>query len=220
MALRNEVQTEADFGETLAAGGTQCSVRKGESSHECSRWVAPARTLPNAHRNDLASVFRCKRDSGPCRYRNFNCMEGGASLRAGAIPVRACGDAGSGGRIRIRLFSCFAGSAGGRNRRAEEFIIAAWSDFARLTSAVAIIITWICWAAIIVKHFRGMVLSLKQMPSMVNVFVLGTLTTRPDLCAIGARVAAALMTMTVVASEEYLVQTMEQMGPSPATGWR
>jgi len=95
-----------------------------------------------------------------------------------------------------------------------------WSDFARLTSAVAIIITWICWAAIIVTHFRGMVLSLKQMPSMVNVFVLGTLTTRPDLCAIGALVATALMTMTVVASEEYLVQTMEQMGPSSATGWR
>jgi hypothetical protein len=95
-----------------------------------------------------------------------------------------------------------------------------WSDFARLTSAVAIIITWICWAAIIVKHFRGMVISLKQVPSMVDVFVLGTLTTQPDLCVIGALLAAALMTMCVVASEEYLVRTMEQMGPSPATGWR
>jgi hypothetical protein len=95
-----------------------------------------------------------------------------------------------------------------------------WSDFARLTSAVAIIITWICWAAIIVKHFSGMVISLKQMPSMVDVFVLGALTTRPDLCVIGALLAAALMTMCVVASEEYLVQTLEQMGPSPATGWR
>lgn len=95
-----------------------------------------------------------------------------------------------------------------------------WSDFARLTSAVAIIIMWICWAAIIVKHFRGMVISLKQMPSMVDVFVLGTLTTRPDLCVIGALLAAALMAMCVVASEEYLARTMEQMGPSPATGWR
>ncbi|MGD1079787.1 MAG: hypothetical protein ABR881_15795 [Candidatus Sulfotelmatobacter sp.] len=95
-----------------------------------------------------------------------------------------------------------------------------WSDFARLTSAVAIIITWICWAAIIVKHFRGMVISLKQMPSMVDVFVLGALTTRPDLCVIGAFLAAALMTMCVVATEQYLVQTMEQTGPSPATGWR
>jgi len=95
-----------------------------------------------------------------------------------------------------------------------------WSDFARLTSAVAILITWICWAAIIVKHFRGMVISLKQMPSMVDVFVLGALTTRPDLCVIGALLAAALMTMCVVATEHYLVQTMEQMGPSPATGWR
>ncbi len=95
-----------------------------------------------------------------------------------------------------------------------------WSDFARLTSAVAIIITWICWAAIIVKHFRGMVISLKQMPSMVDVFVLGALTTRPDLCVIGALLAAALMTMCVVATEQYLVQTMEQMGSSPAAGWR
>jgi len=94
-----------------------------------------------------------------------------------------------------------------------------WSDFARLTSAVAIIITWICWAAIIVKHFRGMVISLKQMPSMVDVFVLGALTTRPDLCVIGALLAAALMIMCVVATEQYLVQTMEQMGPNPATGW-
>lgn len=95
-----------------------------------------------------------------------------------------------------------------------------WSDFARLTSAVAIIITWICWAAIIVKHFRGMVISLKQMPSMVDVFVLGALTTRPDLCVIGTLLAAALMTMCVVATEQYLVQTMERMGPSPTTGWR
>jgi hypothetical protein len=95
-----------------------------------------------------------------------------------------------------------------------------WSDFARLTSAVAIIITWICWAAIIAKHFRGMVISLKQMPSMVDVFVLGALTTRPDLCVIGALLAAALMTMCVVATEQYLVQTKEQMGPRPATGWR
>jgi hypothetical protein len=95
-----------------------------------------------------------------------------------------------------------------------------WSDFARLTSAVAIIITWICWAAIIAKHFRGMVISLKQMPSIVDVLVLGALTTRPDLCVIGALLAAALMTMCVVATEQYLVQTMEQMGPRPATGWR
>jgi hypothetical protein len=95
-----------------------------------------------------------------------------------------------------------------------------WSDFARLTSAIAIIITWICWAAIIVKHFRGMVISLKQMPSMVDVFVLGALTTRPDLCVIGALLAAALMTICVVATEQYLVRTMERMGPSPAAGWR
>jgi hypothetical protein len=95
-----------------------------------------------------------------------------------------------------------------------------WSDFARLTSVVAIIITWICWAAIIAKHFRGMVISLNQMPSVVDVFVLGTLTTRPDLCVIGELLAAALMTMCVVASEEYLARTMEQLGPSPATGWR
>jgi len=95
-----------------------------------------------------------------------------------------------------------------------------WSDFARLTSAAAIIITWICWAAIIVKHFHGMVISLKQMPSMVDVFVLGALTTRPDLCVIGALLAAALMTMCVVATEQYLVQTMEQIGPSPGAGWR
>jgi hypothetical protein len=95
-----------------------------------------------------------------------------------------------------------------------------WSDFARLTSAVAILITWICWAAIIAKHFRGMLVPLNKMPSIVNLFVLGTLTTRPDLCVIGALLAAALMTMCVVASEEYLARTMEQMGPSPATGWR
>ncbi len=95
-----------------------------------------------------------------------------------------------------------------------------WSDFARLTSAVAIVITWTCWAAIIVKHFRGMVLSLKQMPSVVDLFVLGTLTTRPDLCVIGALLAGALMTMCVVASEEYLARTMEQIGPRPARGWR
>lgn len=95
-----------------------------------------------------------------------------------------------------------------------------WSDFARLTSAIAIIITWICWAAIIVKHFHGITLSLKQLPSMVDVFVLGTLTTRPDLCTIGALLAAAIMTMCVVASEEYLARTMGQMVPLPATGWR
>jgi len=93
-----------------------------------------------------------------------------------------------------------------------------WSDFARLTSAVAILITWICWAAIITKHFRGIVIPLKQMPSVVDVFVLGTLTTRPDLCVIGALLAAALMTMCVVASEEYLARTMD-LGPSPAAGW-
>ena len=95
-----------------------------------------------------------------------------------------------------------------------------WSDFARLTSAIAIVITWICWIAIIAKHFRGMVIPLKQMPSLVDVFVLGTLTTRPDLCVIGALLAAALTTLCVVASEEYLARTMEPMRPSPAKGWR
>ncbi|MFZ1138772.1 MAG: hypothetical protein WAN76_06325 [Candidatus Sulfotelmatobacter sp.] len=109
---------------------------------------------------------------------------------------------------------------GTENAAERSSLLQRWSDFARLTSAVAIIITWICWAAIIVKHFRGMVISLKQMPSMVDVFVLGALTTRPDLCVIGALLAAALMTMCVVATEQYLVQTMEQTGPSPATGWR
>jgi len=109
---------------------------------------------------------------------------------------------------------------GTENAAERSSLLQRWSDFARLTSAVAIIITWICWAAIVVKHFRGMVISLKQMPSMVDVFVLGALTTRPDLCVIGALLAAALMTMCVVATEQYLVQTMEQTGPSPATGWR
>lgn len=95
-----------------------------------------------------------------------------------------------------------------------------WSDFVRLTSAGAVIMTWICWGAIIAKHFRGMVLPFTQIPSMVNLFVLGMLTTRPGLCAIGALLAAALVALCVVASEEYLARTMEQTNTPAATGWR
>jgi len=117
-------------------------------------------------------------------------------------------------------FCALPEALGTENTAQKSSLLQRWSDFARLTLAVAIIITWICWAAIIVKHFRVMVIPLNQVPSMVNLFVVGMLSTRPDLCVIGALLAAALMTMCVVASEEYLARTMEQMEPSPATGWR
>ena len=73
----------------------------------------------------LAQDFRCWRDSDPGRYRNCDCVEGVTSLRAGEIPVRAGSNAGSGCRIRIRLFSRFAGGARGRQCGSEEFAIAA-----------------------------------------------------------------------------------------------
>jgi hypothetical protein len=94
-----------------------------------------------------------------------------------------------------------------------------WSDFSRMTSAVAMVVTFVVWASIAAKHFRGMTVSLKQIPSMVNLFVLGTLTTRPGVCVIGAIVAGALMTVCVVASEKYLSGTMRQMDASSSRGW-
>ena len=64
-------------------------------------------------------------DSDSYGYRNPDCVEGSTSFRSGAIPIRARGNPGSGGRIRIRLFSRFAGGARDRECGGEEFVVAA-----------------------------------------------------------------------------------------------
>jgi hypothetical protein len=87
-----------------------------------------------------------------------------------------------------------------------------WSSFSRMTFALGIVLQFGVWTSIAAMHFRGMTLSLKRIPSMVNLFVLGTLTTRPDLCIIGAIIAGMLMTVCVVASENYLACTMGPVG--------
>lgn len=95
-----------------------------------------------------------------------------------------------------------------------------WSSFARMATAVAIVITWACWAFIAAKRHYGMVVRFDKPPSIVNLFVLGTLTTRPDLCILGALLAAALMTLCVVTSEAVLPQTLGNMSVCSPQGWR
>jgi hypothetical protein len=79
-----------------------------------------------------------------------------------------------------------------------------------MSSALTIILTWVCWVSIAVKHF-GMVISLAQSPSFINFFVLGTLSASPGVCIVGAILAAALMTIGVVASEQFLTRGMDPM---------
>lgn len=93
-----------------------------------------------------------------------------------------------------------------------------WSNLARISSGVAIIITCMCWASIAAKHF-GIVIPLKQTPSVINLFVMGTLSARPDLCIIGAIIAVALMTICVVASEQFLASTLGPLPASSAKNW-
>lgn len=99
-------------------------------------------------------------------------------------------------------------------------LVVRWSEFARLTAAFSIVITWAAWGTIIAMHFQEMKISLVPTQSWVNLFILGTLTAHPGLCAAGALLAAALMAMCVVGSEEYLAQTIGNNIPTTATGWR
>ena len=93
----------------------------------------------------------------------------------------------------------------------DDSLLQRWSTLARMSSAVAIIITWVCWASIVARHFRGIVVPLNQTPSFINFFVLGTLSASPGLCIVGAILAAALMTISVAASEQFLARGMDQM---------
>jgi len=117
-------------------------------------------------------------------------------------------------------FRTFPDALGTGTRLHKDSILQRWSTFARMSSAVAIILTCVCWASIAAKHFRGIVVPLNQTPSFINFFVMGTLSARPDLCLIGAIVAAALMTICMVASERFLVRTMGPLSACSDKSWR
>lgn len=93
-----------------------------------------------------------------------------------------------------------------------------WAGFARSSSLVALVITLICWAAVVMKHFRGIVLPLNQVPSMVGLFVLGTLTSRPGVCMGGALISVLLMLACEAASEQYVYRTMAGASGGEAPG--
>jgi hypothetical protein len=102
----------------------------------------------------------------------------------------------------------------------KDSVLQRWSAFARVSSGVAIIITCTCWASIAAKHFCGIVVPLQQVPSVINLFVLGTLSAMPAVCIVGAVLAAALMTICVVASEQFLARTIGSLPPCPVKNWR
>jgi hypothetical protein len=79
-----------------------------------------------------------------------------------------------------------------------------------MSSAAAILLTWVWWASIALKH-SGIVITLGQTPSFINFFVLGMLSGSPALCIIGAILAAAMMTISVVASEQFLARWIDPM---------
>jgi hypothetical protein len=120
----------------------------------------------------------------------------------------------------LAYFRIFPEALGAEARLQKDSLPSRWSSFARMATGVAIVITWACWAFIAAKHYLGMVVRLGKPPSIVNLFVLGTLTTRPDLCIFGAFLAAALMTLCVVTSEAFLARTMGTMSVCSPQGWR
>jgi hypothetical protein len=91
-----------------------------------------------------------------------------------------------------------------------------WSTFARMSTMVAIILNCVGWASIATKHFGSVIpLQQTQASSFINLFVLGTLSARPDLCIIGAILAAGLMTISVVESEQFLGRLVDPMSACP-----
>jgi len=73
-----------------------------------------------------------------------------------------------------------------------------WSDYARLSAVVAILITWISWAKII--------------PTLSPIDAVKTL--------VALFVVTSVMPACVVASEEYLSRTMVRCDAMASTGWR
>ncbi len=116
-------------------------------------------------------------------------------------------------------FRSFPDALGIGTKSYNESLLQRWSNLARRSSGVAIIITCMCWASIAAKHFRGIVVPLKQTPSVINLFVLGTLSAMPGVCIIGAILAAALITIFVVTSEQFLARTMGPMSTCPNKNW-
>ena len=116
-------------------------------------------------------------------------------------------------------FRTFPDALGTGTKSYNDSVLQRWSNLARMSSGLAIIITCICWASIATKHFRGIVVPLKQTPSVINLFVMGTLSAMPGVCIIGAILAAALITICVVASEQFLARTMGSMSPCPDKNW-
>lgn len=100
----------------------------------------------------------------------------------------------------------------------KELLLSRWSTFARIATGVAILMAWLCWALIAAEN-HILVIRLDKSPSIVTLFVLGMLTTRPIQCIFGAILAAALMTLCVVTTETYLVRTMGKMPEHLAKGW-
>ena len=118
----------------------------------------------------------------------------------------------------IGYFCVFPDVLGGKKPAQNMSMRVRWSNFARTAVIWAAGLTFLCWAVIVWQHFRGIRLSLNEIPSMVGIFVFGTLTTRPGLCIIGALVAVTLMFACVAASERYLEQSIRSEGPTQEDG--
>ena len=116
-------------------------------------------------------------------------------------------------------FRVFPDVLGTETKEPEDSLVQQWASLARMSSAVAIIITWVGWASIVARHFRGIILPLNQTPAFVNFFVLGKLSGSPGLCIVGAISAAALMTITVAASEQFVARMIDPTSACSNRNW-
>ncbi len=116
-------------------------------------------------------------------------------------------------------FRVFPEVLGTETKETVDSLVQRWTSLARMSSAVAIVVTWVCWASIVARHFRGIVVPLNQTPAFINFFVLGTLSGSPGLCVVGAIFAAALMTITVVASEQFVARTIDPTSACSNKNW-
>jgi hypothetical protein len=116
-------------------------------------------------------------------------------------------------------FRVFPEVLGTETKEHEDSLVQRWASLARMSSAVAIIVTWVCWASIVARHFRGIIVPLNQTPAFINFFVLGTLSGSPGLCVVGAIFATALMTITVVASEQFVARTIDPTSACSNKNW-
>ena len=106
-------------------------------------------------------------------------------------------------------FRVFPDVLGTETKEHADSIVQRWAFLARMSSAVAIIVTWVGWASIVATRFRVIVVPLVRNSGFINFFVLSTLIGSPGRCIFGAIFAAALITIAVVASEQFVARTID-----------